>query len=123
MADETSLAGYIVAAITAGGGVGFVANLIASRAKAKRDGVEGSAVLINSASAYAKQLTDDNVKLRAEFAALRLEMYDYRTAQERREREQDRRFREHTRWDDAVRQRLSQVGETVPPPPPLYLET
>lgn len=122
MADETTPVGWIVAAITGGGGLGFLVNLITAKSKSRRDGAEGSAVLINSASSYAQQLTKDNAALREEFNKLRSDFNNYRSEQEAREREQGRLFRDHTRWDDTVRAKLSQMGEAVPPAPPLYIE-
>lgn len=123
MADDTTAAGWIVAAITGGGGLGFLVNIITAKAKSRRDGAEGSAVLINSASSYAQQLTKDNAALRAEFDQLRRDWDAYQRQQQARERQQERLFRDHTRWDDTVRAKLSQMGEAVPPAPPLYIET
>lgn len=108
MPTADQIVAWVAALIVALGGAKFgAAGLRAiGRALTKKDSAEGSAILVNSASEYAKQITTEHNKLRAEFD-------DYR-------RRQDLLFRQHAEWDVEVRIRLLQLGETVPAPPPLY---
>jgi hypothetical protein len=115
MSAVEQVAGWVSTAIVGLGGGGFLVNVLRARSQNRKETAEGSAILVNSASAYAQQLTNDLRTLRADFDA-------YRAAQNERVARQDVRFRLHTRWDEDVRRRLAELGETVPAAPPLYTE-
>lgn len=115
MASADSVAAWIVAALGAGGGGKFFYDLVTMRARGKKIGAEGSAILVGSASEYARQLTEDH-------AALRGELNRHVTEQRARDARLDRMFREHGRWDMEVYRRLAALQEPVDPPPPLYVE-
>lgn len=114
MASPDSIASWIVSVLAAGGGTKFVIDLLSARSKSRKEGAEGSAILVNSASEYARQLTADLKAMREEFDR-------YRNEQDTRSRLQEGRFREHARWDVQVQRKLLELGEVVPEAPPLYL--
>lgn len=113
MAGLDQIAGWLSTGIVSVGGGAFLVNVVRARSQNRKDTAEGSAILVNSASAYAQQLTSDLRTLRADFDA-------HRRAEADRTARQDVRFRLHTRWDEDVRRRLAELGETVPAAPPLY---
>jgi hypothetical protein len=70
----------------------------------------------DSAAALAQGFAEDMRTLRAEVAGLKSKL----EAQELREERQERRLIFHERWDRQVAERLRDLGETIPDPPPLY---
>src|SRR5689334_8648109 len=113
MAGFDQIVGWVATGLVSLGGGKFFLDLVTARSKGRKDGAEGSAILVSSASEYARQLTTDLGNLRSEFSA-------YRREQEDRQRRQDAQFRAHSRWDQDVARKLAEVGEQVEPPPPLY---
>lgn len=86
-----------------------------TRAEGNKTSAEGAVILVDSASNYAKGLVAELRELRAEFDR-------YRREQDGRWRRHEALARAHGRWDDAVADRLADLGEAVDPPPPLFDE-
>lgn len=113
-ASET-IVSVVVAALGTGGLGKFAYDMITARSGGRRSKAEGSVILVDSATKYAQGLVDRLDRLDAEFEA-------YRRKQDDRNRAQDRLFRAHSRWDVTVQNKLEDLGESVPDPPPLYAE-
>lgn len=104
---------WVVGTVAAGGSGKYLYDLVVARYKGRKEGAEGTAILVNSASAYARQLQEDATAARREAREAREEFHAYR-------REQQARFREHADWDAQVWRKLRDLGEVIPEPPPLY---
>lgn len=104
---------WLVGAVATGGLGKYLVDLTIARWKGKKEGAEGAAILVSSASEYARQLQEDAHAARLETATLRREFEAYR-------RDQQRLFRRHELWDGRVWQKLLELGEEIDAPPPLY---
>jgi hypothetical protein len=107
---------WAVALLGVGGGGKFAYDMITARQAGRKGKTEGAVMLVDSASGFAQTLVARLDAVEREFAAYKRQDEIYR-------RQQDRLFRQHSRWDDELVERLEDLGEHISPPPPLYIDT
>lgn len=110
--------------LSSGAVVAVITAMITGVINRKRLGAEATSIITQAAGGMVKTLQDDNARLRAEYATMRIE----RDEQEDRERERDRRDEQlrkaleaHGEWDRQVAAMLRGAGLDVPPPPTLIV--
>jgi hypothetical protein len=116
VAGADQIIGWVSSGVVALGGGKFLVDLITSRARGKKETAEGSAILVNSASEFARQLVQDQKALRTDFD-------DYRRRTEAAEARRSRLLRQHADWDAEVRAKLRELGADIPAAPPLEINT
>lgn len=95
---------------------GTIGILLKARPEAKKLEAEATKGVADSAASLAQGFAEDMKSLRAEVAGLKKKL----DAQELREEQQERRLIIHEQWDRKVAERLRDLGEPIPDPPPLY---
>jgi len=116
MSTTETVVSWAVGILSSGAAGKFVYDFVTGRSKSRKEGAQGAAILVGSASDYARQLTEDIRELRAEFNT-------YRAEQDKRTRDQERLLRAHSRWDEQVQRQLTHLtGEDPGSPPPLFTD-
>ena len=112
------------------GGWGKVVwDIFTARNAGRKLKVDNAVALISSSVSYANHLTERVEAINNAFDNFRKQQETRHVLQEQRnhdqtlrDRNQDRLFRVHARWDDAVATKLAQLGSPVDPAPPLYVD-
>lgn len=115
MAGVEQVIGWLSSGIVTLGGGKFLVDVLRSKATNRKTSAEGEAILLNSASEYARQLVDDQAKLRREFDA-------YRHRADALERRRQAALRSHAYWDGEVWRKLVELGVEISHPPPFEIE-
>lgn len=120
-ADGVTVIQWIVAAIGTGGIGKFLWDGVTAFTQRGKNKTESAVILLNSATGYSS-------KIEARLDSVNEKFDEFRREQERRNQENDRRWRQqdqlllaHARWDHHVVAHLKAKGVPVEEPPPLFL--
>lgn len=114
--SATDYAAWAGVALGGSGIATMIAVLLKARPEARKLEADATKGVADSAAALAQGFAEDMRSLRSEVAGLKSKL----DAQELREEQQERRLIIHEQWDRKVAERLRDLGEPIPDPPPLY---
>ncbi len=114
--NATELAAWVGAAFGTGGVLTAIGLVIKARPEAKKIGADTAHVLTTASSELVQRMATQMDKMQARIDTLETKL----EAQELREERQERRLIIHEQWDRKVAERLRDLGEPIPDPPPLY---
>lgn len=104
-------------AVAGSGGVGgWVYQLARARSEARKTNADTVQVITDASGKVVENLSKQLDKMQARIDLLEQKLGD----QEMREERQERRLIVHESWDRKVAQKLRDLGEDIPDPPPLY---
>lgn len=103
--------------VAGGGGVGgWIYQLARARTDSRKTRADTVQVITDASGKVVENLSKQLDKMQA-----RIDLLDAKLeAQEVREEQQERRLITHEQWDRMVAERLRDLGEPIPDPPPLY---
>lgn len=112
----TELAAWVGAAFGTGGVITAIGLIIKARPEAKKIGADAAQVLTTASTDLVQRMAAQMEKMQTRIDTLEAKV----DAQEEREEKQERRLIIHEQWDRKVAERLRDLGEPIPDPPPLY---